>query len=82
MVKRKRNTAICTIREAAMHPTIGYELNRARTAELRDQAQRDGLAYTARRARRPRRHQVSDHLPTARLMAVRRLLTMPGTRTD
>lgn len=65
-----------------MHPTLGYDLNRARTAELRDQAQRDGLAHAARRARRPRRHQLSDHLPTAPLMAVRRLLTMPGTRMN
>ena len=65
-----------------MHPTIGYDLNRARTAELCDQAQRDGLAYAARRARRPRRHQVSGHLPTVPLLAMRRLLTMSGTRTN
>jgi hypothetical protein len=64
-----------------MHPTLGYDLNQARTAELRDQAQRDGLAHATRRAR-PRRHQVSDHLPMVPLMAVRRLLTMSGTRTN
>ena len=64
-----------------MHPTIGYDVNRARTAELRDQAQCDRLAYAARRARRPRRHPLTDHLPTTPVMAARRLLTATGTRT-
>lgn len=65
-----------------MHPTLGYDLNRARTAELSDQAQRDGLAHATRRARHPRRNQLSGHLPTAPLMAVRHLLTITGTRTN
>jgi hypothetical protein len=64
-----------------MHPTIGYHLNRARTAELRDQAQRDGLAHAARRGRRPRWHQLTDHLAAAPVMAARRLLTVTSTRT-
>ena len=64
-----------------MHPTISYETNRARTAELRDQAQRDGLARAARRARRPRRHHLSDRLLTTPILAARRLLTVTGTRT-
>jgi hypothetical protein len=64
-----------------MHPTISYQVNRARTAELRDQAQRDRRAHAARRARRPRRHPLTDHLPTAPVMAARRLLTATSTRT-
>ena len=66
-----------------MHPIIiiGYEMNRARIAELHHQAQRDGLAYAARRARRARQPRLRDHLRTAPVMAARRLLTMPGTRT-
>ena len=64
-----------------MHPTISYEMNRVRIAGLHDQAQRDGLAYAARRARRARRHQLRDHLPTAPVMAARRLLTVLRTRT-
>jgi len=63
-----------------MHPTIGYDLHRARTAELHGQAQRDSLAHAARRARRPRRHQLSDRLATGPLMVARHLLTVTGTR--
>jgi len=64
-----------------MHPTSTYQVNRARTAEMRDQAQRDRLAYAARRARRPRRRQLTDHLPTAPVIAARGLLTVTHTRT-
>ena len=61
-----------------MHPTIAYKVNRARTAELRGQAQRDHLARGARRGRRPRWRQLTDHLPAASVMAARRLLIRPG----
>jgi len=64
-----------------MHPTISHDVNRARTAELRDQAQRDHLAHAARRAQRPRRHPLTDHLPITPVMAARRLLTATSTRT-
>jgi hypothetical protein len=74
----ERNNANCTTPETAMHPTISYEMNRARIAELHHQAQRDGLAYAARQARRSR---LRDHLTTAPIMAACRLLTMPRTRT-
>jgi hypothetical protein len=40
-----------------MYPTIHYEIAKARTADLRVQAQRDALVRAARRARR-RQH---DH---------------------
>ena len=78
MVKRKGNTATCTSSETSMHPTIAYTVNQARTAELRDQAQRDHLARGARRGRRPRWRQLTDHLPAASVMAARRLLIRPG----
>jgi len=77
----ERNNANCTTPETAMHPTISYEMNRARIAELHHQAQRDGLAYAVRQARRARRPRLRDHLTTAPIMAARRLLTMPRTRT-
>ena len=63
-----------------MHPTISYNLHRARTTELHEQAQRDRLAHAARRVRRPRRHQLSDRLATGPVMAARRLVTVTGTR--
>jgi hypothetical protein len=37
-----------------MHPTISYQLVRARTADLRQQALRDAAARAARAARRKR----------------------------
>jgi hypothetical protein len=77
MVKRKGNTATCTSSETSMHPTIAYKVNRARTAELRSQAQRDHLARGARRGRRGLWRQLTDHLPDAPVMAARRLL-IPG----
>jgi hypothetical protein len=40
-----------------MYPTVHYEIARARTADLRAQAQRDALARAARQARR----QQHDH---------------------
>jgi hypothetical protein len=45
-----------------MHPTLAYQLARARSAQTKDQAQRDGLARAARRARRA--HRTPRHRPT------------------
>jgi hypothetical protein len=64
-----------------MHPTVAYEANQARIAELHHQAQRDRLAYATRRAARTRRPRLGDHLPKTLVLAVRRSLTIPRIRT-
>ena len=55
--------------ETAMHPALSYHLIQARTADLRQRAQRDTLARAARRARpgrRVRRTEVAGRLATSR----------------
>jgi NTE family protein len=49
--------------ETAMHPTISYQLAQARTADLRQHAQRDTLARAAGRARPGRRGRAAPGLP-------------------
>lgn len=63
-----------------MHPSLSYDLNQARNAEMRHQAQRDALALAARRARRARQHQPGHHISQTPVLAARRLLTALGTR--
>jgi hypothetical protein len=63
-----------------MHPTVSYGLMQAQIADLHRQAQRDTLAHTARRGRRPPRQQSVP--PGPRLPAIgRRILTIIGTRS-
>lgn len=64
-----------------MYPIIGYELAKARAADLHRQAQRDALARAARRARRARTHR-PGHPGPAYPATVRRLLAALGTRTS
>jgi hypothetical protein len=60
-----------------MHPTIQYQLAQARIADLRHQAERDALARSARRSRRPHRRQAAGPVP--RLVAsARRVLAVLG----
>lgn len=59
-----------------MNSHLNYYLATARAAELRHQAQRDGLACAARRARR---HQ--DGHPAPRLPAARRVLAFLTARS-
>ena len=52
--------------ETTMHPVIRYCLIQARTADLRQQAQRDRFARAARRSRRSQReHPAAGRLRTA-----------------
>jgi hypothetical protein len=63
-----------------MHPTIGYRLDQARTAEIRHQAQCDSLARAARRAARARRHPGAPERPRLHVLAPRRMLTILRAR--
>jgi hypothetical protein len=71
-----------TQQETAMHPTISYHLAQAHLAGLRHQAQRDTLARVARQARRARTNRPGHPAPAHPSAAVRRLLTVLGTRTS
>jgi hypothetical protein len=59
-----------------MHPTILYEITKARTAEMRRQATRDAIARAARRGHRA-------HVPQRRHLAAslaRRVATVRAAR--
>jgi hypothetical protein len=61
-----------------MHPTISYELAKARIADLHRQAERDRIAHAARRARRTQsRHNRPAH--PASVLA-RRMLALLAPR--
>ena len=64
-----------------MHPTISNELAKARLADLHRQADRDRLAYAARRARRARPPQSRRALPALPAFG-RRVLAMLGARSN
>jgi hypothetical protein len=63
-----------------MYPTLSYHLAQAHLAGLRHQAQCDTLARAARRARRARTRCPEHPAPGHPSAAVRRLLTVLGTR--
>lgn len=65
-----------------MHPTIRYELGKARVADLHHQAQRDALARAARRPRRAPGHPSGRRVPALRALLPRRVFTLLGTRTS
>jgi hypothetical protein len=48
-----------------MHPTLSYQLVQARTADLRQRAQRDALARAVGRARPGRRGHAVPRWPAA-----------------
>jgi hypothetical protein len=67
-------------KEMTMNPHLSYYLATARTADLRQQAQRDALARTARQARREQRDR--DGHPAPRLPAAgRRVLAFLNARS-
>jgi hypothetical protein len=65
-----------------MHPTIRYEMSKARVADLHHQAQRDALARAARRPSQARGQPSGHRLPALRAVLARRLLTVLGARTS
>jgi hypothetical protein len=63
-----------------MNPTIGYDLAKARIADLHHQTQRDALARASRQDRRARMQQ-SRHLPGLPVTVMLRMLVALGTRS-
>jgi hypothetical protein len=66
--------------ETTMNPATCYDLAQARIADLRRQAQRDGLAHAVRRSRQPPAQQGRHPKPGLR-GAARRVLTVLGARS-
>jgi hypothetical protein len=64
-----------------MNPTIGYDLAKARIADLHHQAQSDALARASRQDRRARMQQSRHHLPGLPVTVMLRMLLALGTRS-
>ena len=64
-----------------MHPTISYELAKARIADLRGQAERAQTARAARRARPARAEYAKNPVLSRPGVLARRALSMLGARS-